>query len=114
MNRGFSDFLLVQIFFAWQFGPQSCFFHGRSSSGGFSESDWTWVIALIATTVAFIHLSLVTLPTYSLVVNMGRVHWHKDLLPENVRESLFMLANRVRSQLVFDIHIYSHHAGRHI
>ncbi|GMH39767.1 hypothetical protein BSKO_07665 [Bryopsis sp. KO-2023] len=82
-------------FFAWQFGYKSCFFYGRSSAEGV-PGFWTWVVLLIASMGSFLHLCFVTLPTYSLVVHMGRNHWHKDLVPTQVQTTLIGLAKKAK------------------
>ncbi len=56
------------IFFAWQFGSQSCAF-----TDPFYGNSWVlpWWTIIIFNTVIFLHLACVTFPAYSLAVQMG-------------------------------------------
>lgn len=88
------------VFFFWQFGAQSCVFYGTSKNGKrnshITAQDWTLALCLLINFGALLMLSLVTLPTYSLVVNMGGSHWHKSLLPSNVQAKVLDLAKKVK------------------
>ncbi|KAK9829176.1 hypothetical protein WJX72_004342 [[Myrmecia] bisecta] len=69
------------IFFTTQFGPNSCFF----SRTGFQGNPFPWWSLLLVNTIYFVSLSCVTLPLFSLVVQMGG-DYKAALLPEPLRE----------------------------
>jgi type IV secretory pathway VirB6-like protein len=56
------------IYFAWQFGSQSCAF-----TDPFYGKSWVlpWWTIIIFNSVIFLHLACVTFPAYSLAVQMG-------------------------------------------
>lgn len=95
-------FGIPQIFFLWQFGEFSCVFYGHSPGGKFGSADWTWIVGLTAIAASYAHLTLVTLPTYSIVVHMGDIHWHKDLIPHQVQEKILKLAGKVSCSTKLD------------
>jgi len=84
-------------FFAWQFGTRSCFFYGRSRDNGLDGRDWFWVVSLFLNIMAFIFMSVVSLPTYSLVLHMGD-KWNHHIVGEAVQTRMKELAGKVKEK----------------
>lgn len=82
------------VFFAWQFGNGSCPF----KDGFYTGWVLPWYTILIANTLIFFHMAIVTLPTYSLCVLMGSdVKAH--MLPKKFAKKLLAVASVAKEKV---------------
>lgn len=61
------------VLFAWQFGAHGCFFTEDAEMFGFAARQ-PWWFSVIFATVMLAWISMVTVPTYSLVLNASPAH----------------------------------------
>jgi len=75
------------IFFAWQFSSGSCPFYKDF------YPDWAlpWWTIIIFNTIIFLHMAAVTLPAYSLAVQMGS-DIKSQMLPQKMAKKLMAMA----------------------
>lgn len=78
---------------AIQYGARSCHFYGEEDNADLHY--WSWIAILLLNLFSFLHISLIMLPTYSLVVHMGSTHWSHHLISDNVKNKLLDLRNKV-------------------
>lgn len=75
------------LFFVWQFSANSCPFH----NGFYTNWVLPWWTILIFNTVIFLHMGAVTMPAYSLAVQMGSdIKAH--MLPKKLQKRLLAVA----------------------
>lgn len=77
-----SYLLASQVFFAWQFGANSCYFNNK---GFRAYAAWPFWVDTILATLLILMLGLVTLPVYALAVQMGSTYKH-FMIPASVKE----------------------------
>lgn len=73
-----------QVFFAWQFGPKSCYF---TNAGFRAYAAWPFWVDTILAALLLLEMGLTTLPLYSLAVQMGSQYKH-DRLSAHVKQAL--------------------------
>eukprot|EP01025_Chloroclados_australasicus_P057729 TRINITY_DN7210_c0_g1_i10.p1 TRINITY_DN7210_c0_g1~~TRINITY_DN7210_c0_g1_i10.p1 ORF type:complete len:553 (+),score=26.64 TRINITY_DN7210_c0_g1_i10:207-1865(+) len=82
-------------FFAWQFGPKSCYF----TSNNFSFIGVPWYVCLIFDVLLMLDIGMVTLPLYSATAQMnGGERWQAHLLPGSVTEKLTEVLHKIRER----------------
>jgi hypothetical protein len=82
------------LYLLWQFGPKSCCFTDEFYPG------WVlpWWTILIVNTLIFLHMGAVTLPAYSLAVQMGS-DWKAHMLPQRLTKKLLGIAAEVKAKV---------------